>query len=91
VRFTYDPKKGQKLKRERGRDFEEIQEIFLGPHYFDHRNDDPEQWRAIGWSMGQLYTVIYEDREDEQQGGCRHLITLWRATTEEEKLYDESQ
>jgi len=89
VRFTYDPTKGQKLKRERGRDFEEIQEIFFGPHYFDHRNDDPEQWRAVGWSKGQLYAVIYEDREDEQ-GSHRHLVTLWKATTEEEKLYDEN-
>ena len=90
MRFDYDPKKGGKLKRERGRDFDEIQEIFLHPHYLDHRNDDPEQWRAVGWSKGQLYTVIYEDREDEQ-GQHRHLVTLWKATAEEETIYDKNR
>ena len=86
MRFTFDPEKGQALKRSRGRDLEEIQEIFFGRHYEDQRSDDPDQWRAIGWSKGQLFVVIYEEREDDQ-GTIYHLVTLWPATTKEEKLY----
>lgn len=56
-------------------------------HYEDQRRDDPEQWRAIGWSLGQLYTVIYEEREDND-GPFYHLITLWKSTSEEKKLYE---
>ena len=51
MRFTFDINKGQKLKRERKRDFEEVKELFFSPHYVDQKCDDPEQWRAIGWSM----------------------------------------
>jgi uncharacterized DUF497 family protein len=90
VRFSFDPEKSQKLKRSRGRTFVEVQDIFFGPHYEDQRNDDPEQWRAIGWSKDQLYTVIYEEREDEQ-GMVFHLVTLWKATTQELDLYEKNR
>jgi hypothetical protein len=68
-------------------DFSEVNELFYGPHYVDQRNDDPEQCRAIGWSMAELYTVIYEDRVDEE-GEYRHLVTLWKSTTQEKVLYE---
>jgi uncharacterized DUF497 family protein len=87
MRFTFDSEKGKKLKQKRDRDFSEVQEIFFNLHYEDQRCDDPEQWRAIGWSKGQLYTVIYEEREDEQ-GPYYHLVTLWKATTQGKKLYE---
>jgi len=89
VRYDYDPKRAGNsngsavgIRRNPG--------DFPSPYYLDHRNDDPEQWRAVGWSKGQLYAVIYEDREDEQ-GSNRHLVTLWKATAEEEKIYDENR
>ncbi len=87
MRFTFDPEKGKRLKQKRGRDFQEVQEIFYSQHYEDQRSDDPEQWRAIGWSKGQLYTVIYEEREDAQ-GPYYHLVTLWKSTFQEENLYE---
>jgi uncharacterized DUF497 family protein len=48
----------------------------------------PEQYRAIGWVSGRLYSIIFEIREDND-GEYYHLITLWKATKEEQKLYEE--
>jgi len=49
----------------------------------------PEQFRAIGWVKGDLYSVIFEVGEDAE-GEYDHLITLWKATKEERKLYEEN-
>jgi uncharacterized DUF497 family protein len=49
----------------------------------------PEQWRAIGWVKERLYTVIYEERVD-QEGEYIHLVTLWKSTREERMLYEKN-
>ena len=51
--------------------------------------DDPEQYRAIRWVKDKLYSVIFKIREDEE-GEYDHLITLWKSTSQEEKLYEEN-
>jgi uncharacterized DUF497 family protein len=68
MRFKFDTGKSKKLKQDkrRGIDFKEVQEIWSHYHYVDCRSDDPEQYRAIGWVKGMLYSVIYEIREDDQ-------------------------
>lgn len=68
--------------------FEEIQEIFSHPYYLDRRSDLPEQYRAIGWVEKTLYAVIFEVREDKE-GEYFHLVILWKATKQEQQLYDE--
>ena len=73
----------------RGIGFEEALEIFSHPYYQDSRSDLPEQHRAIGWVGERLYTVIYEVRDDEE-GELYHLVTLWKATREEQTLYEEN-
>ena len=90
MRFKYDRKKSEKLKKDPRRNigFNEVQEIWAYPHYVDCRSDDPEQFRAIGWVNGVLYSVIYEIRKDEY-GEYYYLVTLWKATKQEEKLYEE--
>ncbi len=93
MRFKYDRRKSERLRTnsKRGIGFEEAQEIWQHPYYEDRRSDDPEQYRAIGWAQGRLYSVIYEVREDEdEEGEYCHLVTLWKSTTQEEKLYEES-
>jgi uncharacterized DUF497 family protein len=91
VRFKFDTTKSNKLKAnpKRGIDFVEIQEIWENLYYEDYRSDDPEQFRAIGLVKGKLYSVIYEIRSDAQ-GEYYHLITLWRSTLQEERLYEEA-
>jgi hypothetical protein len=42
-----------------------------------------------GGVSGRLYSVIFEIREDSDGEYC-HLITLWKATKEERKLYEEN-
>jgi hypothetical protein len=59
------------------------------PTILDERSDAPEQFRAIRWVGDRLYSVIFEVRADAG-GEYLHLVTLWRATREEQKLYDES-
>jgi len=91
VRFRFDSQKSSKLRQNprRGIGFEEAQEIWNQPYYLDQRSDMPEQYRAIGWVGDRLYSVIFEIREDEK-GEYYHLVTLWRATRKERKLYEES-
>jgi uncharacterized DUF497 family protein len=61
---------------------------FLSSYYSDQRSDLPAQHRAIGWVRGRLYSVIFEVREDAE-GEFYHLVTLWKATAAERKLYEE--
>jgi uncharacterized DUF497 family protein len=72
----------------RGIGFEEAQEIFSHPFYLDQRLEIPEQQRAIGWVADRLYTLIFEVREDAD-GEYHHLVTLWKATKQEQELYEE--
>lgn len=90
MRFKFDSRKSRKLKADprRGIGFSEVQQIWNHPHYVDGRSDDPEQFRAIGWVTGKLYSVIFEVREDEA-GEYYHLVTLWKSTKQEEKLYED--
>ena len=91
MRFKFDKKKSSQLKKnpKRGVDFEEAQEVWSHPYYLDQRSEVPEQYRAIGWIRGKLYSVIFEIREDED-GEYYHLVTLWKSTKEEHKLYEEN-
>jgi uncharacterized DUF497 family protein len=92
MRFHFDPRKSEQLRRkpERGIGLEEAQEIFARPYYQDQRSDVPEQFRAIGWVRATLYSLIFEVREDED-GEFYHLVTLWKATREEQRLYEEQE
>ena len=90
MRFKFDSRKSRKLKADPRRQigFAEVQEIWEHPYYVDSRLDDPEQFRAIGWVRGKLFSVIYEVRKDEE-GEYYYLVTLWKSTKQEEKLYEE--
>jgi uncharacterized DUF497 family protein len=68
MRFHLDERKSGRLRAnpKRGIGFEEVQEVFSHPYYLDQRSDLPEQYRAIGWVGEQLYTVIFEVRENEE-------------------------
>ena len=91
MRFKFDENKSEKLRRnpKRSIDFEEAQEVWGHPYYLDQRSDLPEQYRAVGWVGNHLYSVIFEIREDAE-GEYYHLVTLWKATRKEQKLYEKS-
>jgi len=91
MRFSFDSRKSKRLKAnpKRGIGFQEALELFSQPYWLDQRSDVPEQHRAIGWVGDRLYSVIFEFREDEQ-GEVLHLVTLWKSTKEEIRLYEEN-
>ena len=91
MRFRFDPRKSKRLRAnpKRGIGFEEAQELFSRPYWLDQRSDIPEQYVAIGWAGIRLYSVIFEVREDED-GEYLHLVTLWKSTKEEIRLYEEN-
>ena len=91
MRYKFDKRKSSSLRNnpKRGIGFEEAQRLWQRPYYLDQRCDDPEQYRAIGWVSGRLYSVIFEIRTDHM-GEYYHLVTLWRSTKEEEALYEEN-
>ena len=91
MRFKFNKRKSEQLRQntKRGIGFEEVQEIWRHPYYEDYRSDEPDQYRAIGWVGGKLYSVIYEVREDEE-GEYYHLVTLWKSISQEERLYEEN-
>jgi uncharacterized DUF497 family protein len=90
MRFDFDLRKSERLRANPNRrvGFEEAQEIFSHSYYQDQRSDVPEQYRAIGWIGQELYTLIFEVREDVE-GEFYHLVTLWKSTKEERKAYEE--
>jgi uncharacterized DUF497 family protein len=92
VRFRFSKAKSESLRKnpKRGIGFEEAQEIFSHPYYQDQRADNPEQYRAIGWVKGKLYSLVFEIRED-RLGEYYHLVTLWHPTREERELYEANQ
>ncbi len=91
MRFTFDSRKSKLLRAnpQRGIGFEEVQALFAQPYWLDRRCDVPEQYVAIGWVGEILFSVILEFREDVQ-GEIVHLVTLWRATKEEVRQYEEN-
>jgi uncharacterized DUF497 family protein len=91
MRFSFDVRKSRRLRAnpKRGIGFEEARELFERPYWLDQRSDVPDQYRAIGWVGDRLYSVIFEIREDEE-GEILHLITLWKSTRQEVRLYEEN-
>jgi uncharacterized DUF497 family protein len=90
MRFHFDSGKSRQLRKnpKRGIGLEEAEEIFTRPYYLDQRSDLPQQYRAIEWVGHSLYSLIFEVREDVE-GEFYHLVTLWKATREEQRLYEE--
>jgi len=86
MRFQFDAEKNREVLRKDGVSLEAAQEIFDQAHLLDRKNDNPEQFRAIGWAGGRLCSVIFEIRKDAD-GEFHHLITAWKATKQEEETY----
>ena len=91
VRFQFDSRKSDRLRANpnRGIGFEEVQELFSRPYWMDQIADNPEQLVAIGWVGDRLYSVVFEFREDAE-GEYIHLVTLWKSTKSEVRLYEEN-
>ena len=84
-------KESKRLKAnpKRGIGFEEVRQLFSRPYWLDRRLDVPELFLAIGWVGNRLFSVVFEVRNDED-GEVLHLVTLWKSTQEEVRIYEEN-
>ena len=89
MRFDYNPATSREVKRKHGVSLKEAQEIFDQAHLVDRKNDDPQQFRAIGWCRGRLCSVVFEIRCDTE-GEYYHLVTAWKSTSQEGQSYAEN-
>ena len=64
-------------------------ELFSRSYALDQRSETPEQYCAIGWVGSRLYSVVFEVRRDAE-GETFHLVTLWKSTQEEVRIYEEN-
>lgn len=90
MKFDWDDSKSELLKRVRGLSLEECAAMFLVGHVTDRKTDVPEQYFAIGFVQGQLITLIYEYRQNEDEE-IIWLITYWKATKREAQLYEQKR
>lgn len=86
MRIRWDETKRQEVLRRRQIDLAYLDELLSLPYIEDQRNDDPEQYRVIGFVQGRLLTFIVEYRQDHQ-GDYLWAVTAWHATTQEENAY----
>ena len=89
MRCRFHPAKNKTVLARHGISLDQAAEIFDQVHIVDQKSDDPLQYRAIGWSRGDLYSVIFELRNDHL-GEYFHLITAWKSTAMEQQLYAEN-
>ena len=59
----------------------------MGSYVEDQRNNDPEQYRLIGFISGRLVSFIIEYREDTL-GDYIWVVTAWHATLQEQRAYE---
>jgi len=89
MRLQFDGLKSRVVARKHGISLRQARKIFYQTHLVDQKNDNPEQYRAIGWCGVHLCSVIYEVRHDAE-GEYYHLVTAWRATKEEARSFAEN-
>ena len=53
------------MLHERGIDLQDLDELFELPYIEDVRNDNPLQFRVIGFARGALTSFVVEYRRDE--------------------------
>jgi uncharacterized DUF497 family protein len=82
MRIRFDAQKNAEMRRKHGISLEDAQRAFDQTYVVDRKNDNPEQFRAIGWSGGELYSVIFEIRFDPMNRAMPR--TLKKAPTADE-------
>ncbi|NEQ98475.1 MAG: hypothetical protein F6K30_17440 [Cyanothece sp. SIO2G6] len=88
MRFDWDDQKSQILEQQRGYSLSDVAAILSGDYVERMKQDDPEQFIAIGYLRDTLLSVIYELRYDEE-GEYIWLITYWKSTKRERALYEQ--
>jgi uncharacterized DUF497 family protein len=88
MRFDWDSNKSELLLDNRGYSLDEVSAVLAGEYVEQIKQDDPEQFLAIGYLEGTLLSVIYEIRYDVE-GEYIWLITYWNSTRREREIYEQ--
>jgi uncharacterized DUF497 family protein len=88
MRFDWDNDKSQLLEEDRGYSLEEVAAVLAGEYVEQLKQDNPEQFIAIGYLEGTLLSIIYEVRYDIE-GEYVWLITYWESTKREREIYEQ--
>ena len=86
---SFDREKDQELQRRRGKGFADIVALLGKPHAVRENETYDNQFQAIGWVEGTLYTLIFEIFE-EDEGGLLWLINFWPSTKSEREYYEQT-
>jgi uncharacterized DUF497 family protein len=85
-KLSYDPAKREKTLKERGLDFEDVEEILSGPlqyTFVDDRFDYGEKrWITVGYLKKRMIVVTWTKR-----GDCLRLISMRKANEKEQKKF----
>ena len=87
MRIRWDEAKRQEVQQRRQIDFASLHDLLSLPYVEDQRNDDPEQYRIIGFVRGRLVTFIAEYRQDAI-GEYMWVVTAWHAISQEQQAYE---
>jgi uncharacterized DUF497 family protein len=88
MRFDWDNDKSQQLQQHRGYSLDEVSVILAGQYVEQVKQDDPEQFLAIGYLGNTLFSIIYEVRYD-RDGEYIWLVTYWKSTGREREIYEQ--
>jgi uncharacterized DUF497 family protein len=88
MRFDWDSNKSELLLDNRAYSLDEVSAVLAGEYVEQIKQDDPEQFLAIGYLEGTLLSVIYEIRYDVE-GEYIWLITYWNSTRREREIYEQ--
>lgn len=88
MRVKCDAEKREHVLLERGIDLNDLSDAVELPYIEDVRNENPLQFRVIGFARGSLTTFIVEYRRDEV-GEFAWVVTAWRSTPQEEQAYEQ--
>ena len=90
MRFHFDERKSSRLRAnpKRGVGFEKCRRFPPTQYYLTTARIVPSSTeRSAGWKNG-CTLLFFEVRKDEE-GEYYHLVTLWKATRQEQELYEE--
>ena len=84
--YSYDDQKDAELRKRRSVGFEDVVNVFFQTHYWELKNDNPEQYLAIGELDGRFWSIVYEEWKDDL-GELVWLVTFWPSTPREVERY----
>ncbi|MEK7487322.1 MAG: hypothetical protein AABZ60_23580 [Planctomycetota bacterium] len=88
MKIFWDESKRKLVLKKRHIDFAHLQQLFLFPYLEEPLLNNPEQYRIVGFVQETLTTFIIEYREEELEE-IIWVVTAWKSTKQEEKLYEE--